>query len=908
LEEDVLTPVFGRVLDAFDYDQSDRESIIIDDPGNDELPQPYNWGLEGWTDDNCDVDVTVRVRIWDDCSGDDLPSGAPSPYTVRLVERTFLSKDAQGNSQTAVQRIWVVDYEPFYISDETCVNLDSRDGVIWPCDKLYDNCPDNGVGVDYPTIFDDNCSLIGVTFEDERFDFVEGACYKILRHWTIIDWCQYDSQTGAGQWTYIQVIKVIDDEGPEISDSNAPVTYCALDSNVSLTANNQVFLGENNPLASSCSVHIVLEHPVVEMCSDVITYDLKFYPNNGSEYLQVLNSREAAIDSGGNGVLFFDSRVSSLLGVRLNGLPYNSPYCSNWPLAGGDKDYHRVLWSMEDGCGNTSTFEYLLRLEDCKAPSPVCLGLSSVVMPSSGEVTIWAADFNASSFDDCTASEDLLYSFSGTNYEPSRSFDCAAIEENGSPSFLIEIWVADAGNDQNCNGFRPPNQNEGILDGIEWSERNKDFCTTFIVIDDNVGACGDTSMAGGLIETEELESVENVTVTLMDELGLFNQTFLTNGSGTYFFINPLLSYTIEPKRDDDHMNGVSTLDLVRIQKHLLGLNPFTSPYKLIAADANNSESVTALDLVEIRKLILGLNLEFPNNESWRFVESAFEFADVNHPWPFNEIIELENGFDMEEDFMAMKIGDVNGTVTANATQIEVRGSRNILKMNAVDRAVSVGEEVTVEVTAEEFTSIFGYQFTLRTEGLKLMSVDAGVLDMDGGNVGLHKYHMTVSWHRTDAVDAKDGDVLFTLRFVSTIEGQLSEMMSIGSEITEAEAYRENGYDAEIMDVELVFGDLPVVQTGVEFALYQNEPNPFREMTTIGFTLPEAMEAKVTVFDMMGRVIRIVEGEYAAGYNEIQLLQQDLGKTGVLYYRLDAGDLSATGNANFSASKKFILIE
>jgi len=91
-------------------------------------------------------------------------------------------------------------------------------------------------------------------------------------------------------------------------------------------------------------------------------------------------------------------------------------------------------------------------------------------------------------------------------------------------------------------------------------------------------------------------------------------------------------------------------------------------------------------------------------------------------------------------------------------------------------------------------------------------------------------------------------------------------------------------------------------------LYQNEPNPFREMTTIGFTLPEAMEAKVTVFDMMGRVIRIVEGEYVAGYNEIQLLQQDLGTTGVLYYRLDAGDLSATGNANFSASKKLIIIE
>ncbi|RLA19607.1 MAG: hypothetical protein DRQ56_05050, partial [Gammaproteobacteria bacterium] len=607
LDQDVLTPVFGRVLDAFDYDQSDRESVIIDDPGNNVLPQPNNWGLEGWADDNCDVDITVRVRIYDDCSGDNLPSGAPSPYTVRLVERTFLAKDAQGNSQTAVQRIWVVDYEPFYISDETCVNLDPRDGVIWPCDELYDNCPDGGIPVNYPTIFDDNCSLIGVTFEDERFDFVEGACYKILRHWTIIDWCQYDTQTGAGLWTYVQVIKVIDSNGPEVSFPSTggpygPITLCVLDSNVSLPANNQVFLGESNPLASECSVHIVLEHVVVEMCSEIITYDLKFYPNNGSDYLQVLNQVEAAIDSNGNGRIFFDSRASSILGVRLNGLPYNDKYCTN-----GEKDYHRVLWSMEDGCGNTTTFEYLLRLEDCKAPSPVCVGLSSVVMPSSGAVTIWAADFNASSFDDCTASADLLYSFSGTEYEPSRTFDCQAIDDNGSPSFLVEIYAVDEGNDLNCDGI------------ITYDERNKDFCTTFIIIDDNDNVCGGGGTTGGLIETEELESVENVTVTLTDELGLMMQTIVTDGSGTYVFVNPLLSYTIEPKRDDNHMNGVSTLDLVRIQKHLLGLEPFTSPYKLIAADANNSESVTALDLVEIRKLILGLNLEFPNNESWRFV-------------------------------------------------------------------------------------------------------------------------------------------------------------------------------------------------------------------------------------------------------------------------------------------------
>ena len=65
----------------------------------------------------------------------------------------------------------------------------------------------------------------------------------------------------------------------------------------------------------------------------------------------------------------------------------------------GVVDYHRILISVEDGCGNASTCEYLVRLEDCKKPTPVCInGLSTVVMPSNGEVTIWAKDYNASSY------------------------------------------------------------------------------------------------------------------------------------------------------------------------------------------------------------------------------------------------------------------------------------------------------------------------------------------------------------------------------------------------------------------------------------------------------------------------------------------------------------------------------
>ena len=297
----MTAPIFGRVLDAYEYDESDRQAIIIDDPGNDQLAQPHQWGIDGWADDNCNVDITVRVRLFDDCSGDDLPGVAPGPNAVRLVERTFRARDGQNNSTTCVQRIWVVDFDPFYISDQTCVNSDPNDGVIWPCDETITICPDE-LTVNYPTIFDDNCSLIGVTYDDTRFDFVDGACYKILREWTVIDWCHYDVNTGAGLWTHTQVIKVIDSEGAAFDDCpSGPVTLCVEDENVYLPNNNQVFLGENNPNSSSCSAHVNLEHVVTETCSDYVLYDVKLYPSNGTDYIQVVSNTQVDLDTNNPG-------------------------------------------------------------------------------------------------------------------------------------------------------------------------------------------------------------------------------------------------------------------------------------------------------------------------------------------------------------------------------------------------------------------------------------------------------------------------------------------------------------------------------------------------------------------------------------------------------------------------------
>ncbi|WP_420571445.1 hypothetical protein [Kordia sp.] len=59
------------------------------------------------------------------------------------------------------------------------------------------------------------------------------------------------------------------------------------------------------------------------------------------------------------------------------------------------------------------------------------------------------------------------------------------------------------------------------------------------------------------------------------------------------------------------VNGVSTLDIVLIQRHILGLQPFTELWQYVAADANGDGSVTVADLNVIRQLVLGVTSNLP---------------------------------------------------------------------------------------------------------------------------------------------------------------------------------------------------------------------------------------------------------------------------------------------------------
>jgi hypothetical protein len=120
------------------------------------------------------------------------------------------------------------------------------------------------------------------------------------------------------------------------------------------------------------------------------------------------------------------------------------------------------------------------------------------------------------------------------------------------------------------------------------------------------------------------------------------------------------------------------------------------------------------------------------------------------------------------------------------------------------------------------------------------------------------------------------------------------MINVTSKTTAAEAYVGAGLEVTNVDASFRTNE----DANASYVLHQNEPNPFKGSTIVGYELPEAASATLTVYDVTGKVVFSMTDKGAKGYNTFEV--KNLNASGVLYYQLDSDD--------FTATKKMIIIE
>lgn len=693
------------------------------------------------------------------------------------IKRIFTATDDYGNSTHCIQFIYIKSSYPF-----------NAHHINWPQNMTVYDCSPEDLSpaiTGEPTFSNVACTMVASTYSDLEFIFNDNeACMKILREWKVIDWCNYNSHTGRGLYTHLQTIKITDGEAPVFLDCD-DINVCPTD-------------------VDGCKGYVEL-YPQVEDCTpqDKITWKVWIdYDNNGNV--------DQILDYGDISGYF----------------PYGT---------------HKITWEANDGCGNRSTCTKLVTIRDCNKPTPVCYSsIATVVMENSGLVQLNARVHDAGSWDNCTTSNNLRFSFTPNPADSLKTFTCDDLGINEIP-----IYVTDAaGNQSKCN--------------------------VRLDIQDNKGACLDslTVHMQGIVATEAGNGISDVHFSVLHpDLGEF--IISSNEQGEYAYasytnLSGFDSVMVMPLRTDHPLNGVTSYDLFVMHKINLGDFQFESPYQLIAADVNNDGRFSTFDLVELKKLILGQYQDFQDNLSWRFVD-GMEAVDEDNPLDFNDMQMLTLP-ELNSRFVGVKIGDMN--LDANpAGEAQIRSS-GVVEFLIEDQYVKAGESIEFDIQIPEVQTE-AFQLFIKNE--RLYSVETLTINGDPDNTYMNEEYAGMVYFK----GADKAGSTIQVRIKPAINGYLSNMIQL-SELRPSLLAEGNNEEKEIILRFNNYLEADELQVNVI-------PNPITVSTEIHITSPENQEANLSMYNVNGTQVLQKNIRLNDGQNVVKLDSDLIDLSAGVYY-------------------------
>ena len=745
----------------------------------------------------------------------------------KRISRTWSVKTNIGNRTvtSCTQYIDVKNITPFDLNT-----------VIFPKDViLVNNCktpgdfgPDDPTTGGYPTYDKVGCSQVAVSYNDQVFDVVEDACFKILRKWTVIDWCTFDDNEEESFITHVQVIKIIDTEKPS-----------------AICQTRDFFVNQD------CSSQVTFEGDGTDSCTpkSEMNFSWKLYDNTG-----------VSLSAGSSKNLYSVLEVGN----------------------------YTVNWTVEDKCGNVSTCDQILHVKDTILPNPYCISdITTVLMPSTLRVPLWAMDYDKGATDNCT--DNVCITFGKHRpvdihikhyYKLVNGVSVIATEAEylNKEAELWDPLLKSSSRIFDCDDLGLQD-----IDIVVWDESgNYNYCTVKIRIQDNSGKCGQSkpaSISGTLITPQDIQLAGNdMTANIVENNEPFNTKTDDKGVYTFEYLPANNRFKVAPTSPDDYLNGVSTLDLVFLQRHILDIEPFTKWYQFTAADANNDKKVSVADISEIRKVLLGIFDKFQHNNSWRYHYGSTPldpFSIESHVF-----IDALDGQSYKADFTGIKIGDLNGNASGHLSQIND---------NTTSRKSPVTILAQLSTVADDAIEFY-LDPTLVTEGVQMefmLPAHMTITSVEGADLSVtdDNYHLTTSINGTTLRVISTEKVastgkLFTIHFDGAVSQ--SDLRAIGLSPTYDQMMIHE--DLTESSIELTLRQTQSVET--PFTIWQNTPNPYKSTTSVRFSNPTKSLITIQIIDFKGSKVYESQKVFDSGDHIVSFNARELQlPNGVLYLRI-----------------------
>ncbi len=326
--------------------------------------------------------------------------------------------------------------------------------------------------------------------------------------------------------------------------------------------------------------------------------------------------------------------------------------------------------------------------------------------------------------------------------------------------------------------------------------------------------------------------------------------------------------------------GINSTDALAIMKHFVGLI-YLNGIHLLAGDVDMTGYVNSADALMTQKRYIGMVTSFPAGD-W--------------VWEDDDVVIF--GLNVDYDFQTLCFGDVNGSYNPPLTKQQPK--LNLISQNDLTIGSFQSFEMPFAVNEDLEVGAISLALDYPSEYLVVEDVKLGNGESDGLLYAENNGDLRISWFNLSSMNLQANEPILIIKFKSKdLTGVSSDKFEF---IAKGSSELANKDAQAIEKVNIYIPKLSAIDSPEQYSLSHNFPNPFESVTEIGYSLKNAGNVNLTVFNVLGEKISELISEYQdAGDYKIKFDGTNLTE-GIYFYKI-----TVTGNnEDFSHSRMMVI--